>query len=623
MLNLVASCARLSHRTRLVKAIAPALAAVVCFGSVEDGASAQQRSAKREQSWAARAAPSGYVGAYLAARQAESRRDFKAAARYFRRAMRAQPRDVRVVGAALRYSLLAGDVRAAITVAEWITLNKINSPQAVLVAAVEEIREGRFAEARRMLEKQGDRITPVLRDLLIGWSAYGAGDTEAAFKAFAANPAMRGKPIFGAQHEGRLALMLGDAPRALAAFEASHKALGGWPRDLALIAAAAHQAAGDKAKARDVLNLALKSAPFDEIVLAALARVAADKPVLPSMRSAKEGAAAALVSVARAVGGRRRESAELSLAYAQLAHALAPEYELANIVIGQRLGDLRQYRLAASAYARTPKSSIYSMEARFGRALALSRLNDLPGAIAQTKELLAEGARSPDLYLALGNFASREKLYGECAESYEKGIARMKEVLSAIPASNWSFYFNAGICRERSKQWDKAEAHFKAALALKPGQPDVLNYYGYSLVEQRRRLGEARDMIKRAIAAKPKSGHIVDSLGWVMWRTGDFEGAVRELARAIAMEPAISEINDHYGDALWMVGRKREARFHWRRALTFKPDTKAAETRIQRKLKLGLDAVLSEEGYTPVKAIEDSSAPPSAKPSGERAPNGG
>ena len=53
-------------------------------------------------------------------------------------------------------------------------------------------------------------------------------------------------------------------------------------------------------------------------------------------------------------------------------------------------------------------------------------------------------------------------------------------------------------------------------------------------------------------------------------------------------------INDHYGDALWMVGRKTEARFQWKRALSFEPDEDVAE-RIRRKLDEGLDAVLAAE----------------------------
>ena len=69
-------------------------------------------------------------------------------------------------------------------------------------------------------------------------------------------------------------------------------------------------------------------------------------------------------------------------------------------------------------------------------------------------------------------------------------------------------------------------------------------------------------------------GYIVDSLGWVYYRLGRFEEAVRELERAIELRPADPVINDHLGDAYWMVGRRNEARFQWNHARDLGPAEK-------------------------------------------------
>jgi hypothetical protein len=69
---------------------------------------------------------------------------------------------------------------------------------------------------------------------------------------------------------------------------------------------------------------------------------------------------------------------------------------------------------------------------------------------------------------------------------------------------------------------------------------------------------------------------------------------VKHLERAVELMPVDPVINDHYGDALWMVGRKTEARFQWKRSLSFEPTEEDAE-RIRRKLDEGLDAVLAAE----------------------------
>ena len=130
---------------------------------------------------------------------------------------------------------------------------------------------------------------------------------------------------------------------------------------------------------------------------------------------------------------------------------------------------------------------------------------------------------------------------------------------------------------------------------LNPDQPNVLNNLGYSLVEQRRNLDEALDMIERAVEGRPDSGYIVDSLGWVLYRLGRFEEAVDPMERAVALLPNDPIINDHLGDVYWMVGRQREARFQWERALSFEPEDEDA-ARIRLKLEIGLDRVLEQEG---------------------------
>lgn len=132
------------------------------------------------------------------------------------------------------------------------------------------------------------------------------------------------------------------------------------------------------------------------------------------------------------------------------------------------------------------------------------------------------------------------------------------------------------------------------ALELRPNEPDVLNYLGYSLIEQRRRLDEARGYLERAAAERPESGYIVDSLGWLFYRIGDYEAAAEKLEEAVRLDPVEPVILDHLGDALWQVGRRLEAEFQWKRSLSFNP-TDEDRKRILRKLEVGLDQVLADE----------------------------
>ena len=119
---------------------------------------------------------------------------------------------------------------------------------------------------------------------------------------------------------------------------------------------------------------------------------------------------------------------------------------------------------------------------------------------------------------------------------------------------HWVVYFARGISRERTDAWEEAEADFRKALELRPDQPQVMNYLGYSYLEMRTNFDEALDLIKRAVAAQPESGYIVDSLGWAYYRLGRFEEAVAPLERAAALLPTDPIVNDHLGDSLWASG---------------------------------------------------------------------
>jgi len=160
------------------------------------------------------------------------------------------------------------------------------------------------------------------------------------------------------------------------------------------------------------------------------------------------------------------------------------------------------------------------------------------------------------------------KKFAECAQTYTTGI----DALPQEDKKSWVFYYFRGICYERSKQWPKSEADLKKALSMQPEQPLVLNYLGYSWIDQGINLDDGMAMIKKAVQQRPDDGYIVDSLGWAYYRIGNYEEAVKNLERAIELKPDDPTINDHLGDAYWRIGRSLEAQFQWAHARDLKPD---------------------------------------------------
>jgi Flp pilus assembly protein TadD len=115
----------------------------------------------------------------------------------------------------------------------------------------------------------------------------------------------------------------------------------------------------------------------------------------------------------------------------------------------------------------------------------------------------------------------------------------------------------------------------------------VLNYLGYSWIDQDMNLVPALEMIEKAVAAQPQDGYIVDSLGWAFYKLDRIEEAVATLEQAVLLRPNDAEINDHLGDAYWKAGRKLEARFQWNVAASVDEEGNVKE-RVAPKLADGL-----------------------------------
>jgi Flp pilus assembly protein TadD len=264
---------------------------------------------------------------------------------------------------------------------------------------------------------------------------------------------------------------------------------------------------------------------------------------------------------------------------------LQPDLAEATLLIGDVYVDQQNYDAAIDTYAGIDNASPISFAGKLRIADALHQLDRKEQAFQLLEGLVAAEPERIQALVQLGNLLRRDEDYARAERAYTRAIER----LGTPEREDWSLFYARGIAYERTKRWPQAEADFQQALELEPEQPFVLNYLGYSWVDKGMHLDEARKMLDRAVAARPDDGFIVDSMGWVHYRLGEYPQAVESLERAVELEPGDPVINDHLGDAYWRVGRHREARYQWQRALTLEPDQELIKT-IERKLKSGLGA---------------------------------
>jgi tetratricopeptide (TPR) repeat protein len=338
---------------------------------------------------------------------------------------------------------------------------------------------------------------------------------------------------------------------------------------------------GSNSEALKVFSTFEEALPRHPLVVEAINEIKSGKKLPLLVDTPQSGAAEVLYGLGSALG--RRGGEDLGLIYLQLALYLVPSHPLALLSLGDLYEAMKKPELANKTYERVPLTSPLARNAQIQLALNLDTLDQTEEAKAHLEKLIASNPGDLEAIMALGNILRGRKQFSECADVYSKGI----DTITKAEKSNWVIYYFRGICLERSKQWARAEADLKKSLELLPEQPHVLNYLGYSWIDQGVNLDDGMRMIQRAVEQRADDGYIVDSLGWAHYRLGNVEEAVKQLERAVELKPEDPTINDHLGDAYWRVGRVLEARFQWSHARDLKPEPEDL-TKIEAKLKSGL-----------------------------------
>jgi Flp pilus assembly protein TadD len=337
---------------------------------------------------------------------------------------------------------------------------------------------------------------------------------------------------------------------------------------------------GNTDEALKVFTTFDEALPRHPLIVEAMNELKAGKRLPLMVDTPQAGAAEVLYGLGAALG--RRGGEDLGLIYLQLSLYLAPSHPLALLSLADLYEAMKKPELANKIYERVPLGSPLHRNAQIQLALNLDSLDQTDEAKASLEKLIAANPADLEAIMALGNVLRGRKQVRRMRRRLLQGV----DTLTKTEKANWVIYYFRGICFERSKQWAKAEADLKKALELFPTRPHVLNYLGYSWIDQGINLDEGMRMIKRAVEQRADDGYIVDSLGWAYYRLGNNEEAVKQLERAVELKPEDPTINDHLGDAYWRVGRVLEARFQWSHARDLKPEPEDL-VKIEAKLKSG------------------------------------
>jgi len=521
-------------------------------------------------------------GLYLAGEAALDDGESQEAAFYLSRASAKSPDAEFIKERAFAAALVAGEVDRAASVAALLRPPAPREEDSIytlglLTRAAVDLAENKAKDGYALLSTSppGGHSDAVM--LLKPWAAAMTGDMAAAI---APPPATqdRGVRAFAALGHALLLEHAGRKTEAEAAYrEQSTKGV-----LFALAYGAFLERHGRQAEAVALYDKTLAKDPGDPALVVAHTRAGANRPA-PPQPSLKSGAAQALVGPAALL--LEAKQGDAGLAYLRLALKLDPHMDEAWVLVGETMDGAGDPTSARYAYAQVQASSPEYTTAQDRLAINLQNEGDKAQALDIARAAAVKSPDDPQALVVLADLLRDDERYGEAVDVLDKLIAK----IGGDSATSWRLYYLRGASLEQAGKWPQAQGDLQQALKLKPDDPEILNYLGFAWADRGENLKQALSLLQKATLLDPQNGAVIDSLGWVHYRLGDYRQAVHELELAAALDAADPEVNDHLGDAYWRVGRRLEAKYQWRRVLSLSPDA-ARKVSVETKLVDGLQA---------------------------------
>ena len=531
-------------------------------------------------------------GGYLAGRHALSTKDFDAASTYLSRAIEDDIENPELLNGLISVQVSLGDIGAAKISSDNLDLLGVQTQLSNMVKIATQLRNRDFDNAKQQIENE-QGINPLLDKIVTGWAFADQGNFEDAETIF--DEIGKGSSLaqFSQMQKASMLAAYGRYESALNTIENLEKNSNRISIDARALKVQLLLKLDNKEEATEYF-----SKIFGDGVNSDAANLRMQVEDHPNAYSIEESLSleAGIAYAFYAIADILKDDADpnTALLYVRLAQYLNENSQKAILLAADLLEQMGQYDLAVEEYAKISPSSSYFLSSELGRVGALRDGGKTEAALEVLYYLSREFSDIGIVHNSLGDFLRREERYSEAKIAYDRAVDIYRENNNV----SWVVLYARGITHERLQEWDKAESDFRNALTINPDQANVLNYLGYSLIDRGEKLDEAMTMIEKAVSLQPESGYIVDSLAWGLFKLGKYETAIPHMEKAAELMPVDPIVTDHLGDLYWAVGRQLEAKFQWRRALSFDPELKDA-TRIREKLRIGLDRVLLYEGLKP------------------------
>ncbi len=507
-----------------------------------------------------------HVGSFLSSKIARSITDIGNAAYYAQYSYNQNTASSGLGIMAIEALLANGQVKEAIPIGIKISKDVPEITLAQYVKVLDNLNSGNINQALDILLKISPKgIDTYILPILQTWAAAGSNKQIDGLKIIK-NQAERGvlEPLYD-YHSALINEFTGDNEAAKINYSNIVNKSNNANAQVYLAAALFFNKNKNKELFDNTIAKLEKTAPYsNELYLLKNSTTLPNKNLITNV---KEGIAETFLNSAEILFNEGLD--RQALIYAQISLYLSPNLNNTSYLLGRIFKSIKDNKRAIQYFKNVKDHSSISHDAKIAYAETIFDIDGIDNAF----KILDEYTK---LYPDNINFNRTIAELFYKADNFDKAIEYYDLIFSKIEKiefRHWPLFYSSGIALERGKKWKRAEKQFLLALKFVPDNPQVLNYLGYSWIDQGININKAMDMILKAADQRPNDGYIIDSLGWAFYQTGKYEEAVINLEKAVELE-SDSIIIDHLGDALFYSGRKLEAVFQWKRALEFEPTDK-------------------------------------------------
>lgn len=245
---------------------------------------------------------------------------------------------------------------------------------------------------------------------------------------------------------------------------------------------------------------------------------------------------------------------------------LAPDSDKVRFYLSAVYEEQRDYKNALVQYLKIEKESSYYEEARLHAAFIYKVMGKPDDSINTLKEIVPATAENPQTYIFMS------QLY-EDKNDLNNSLAVLKVASEKFSEAVPVLYY-LGMLQDKMNLKTEMLQSMKKVIELEPDHSQALNYIAYTWAELGEQLDRAESYARRAVAKEKDDAFILDTLGWILYKKGDYKKAAEVLEKAFKMQPEVGIIAEHLGDVYSKLNMSDKAHFHFTKAHELETDLK-------------------------------------------------